>query len=145
MITLIQWRLLLQLDYTNNLSQALFIVPFVYSLAWPFKTWAINWNWGCSFTNVLPYPLTMPSLSCSSWSLHVFKPRNIWMTLTHYKVHMWQEVLLWLFLKHNFLCSQKTLSRIFHLSNAGLFLITTNFLAPDNQHNRLSNAFYSGL
>ena len=44
-----------------------------------------------------------------------------------------------------FLCSQKTLSRIFHLSNAGLFLITTNFLAPDNQHNRLSNAFYSGL
>lgn len=31
------------------------------------------------------------------------------------------------------LCSQKTLP-IFHLSDAGLFLITTNFLAPANQH-----------
>ena len=31
------------------------------------------------------------------------------------------------------LCSQKTLSRRFHRSDAGLFLITTNFLAPANQ------------
>jgi hypothetical protein len=32
------------------------------------------------------------------------------------------------------LCSQKTLPRIFHLSDAGLILITTNFLVPANQH-----------
>jgi len=32
------------------------------------------------------------------------------------------------------LCSQKTLSRRFHLSDACLFLISTNFLAPANQH-----------
>ena len=32
------------------------------------------------------------------------------------------------------LCSQKTLPRRFHLSDAGLFLITTNFIAPANQH-----------
>ena len=32
------------------------------------------------------------------------------------------------------LCSQKTLPRKFHLSDAGLFLITANFLAPANQH-----------
>jgi hypothetical protein len=32
------------------------------------------------------------------------------------------------------LCSQKTLSRRSHLSHAGLFLITTNFLTPANQH-----------
>ena len=30
------------------------------------------------------------------------------------------------------LCSQKTVPRRFHLSDAGLFLITTNFLAPAN-------------
>jgi hypothetical protein len=35
------------------------------------------------------------------------------------------------------LCSQKTLSRRFHLGDAGLFLMTANFLAPGNQH-RLS-------
>ena len=28
-ISLIQWRLLLQLDYTNKLSQDLFMVPFL--------------------------------------------------------------------------------------------------------------------
>ena len=33
-----------------------------------------------------------------------------------------------------FLCSHKTLPRRFHLNDAGLFLITTNFLAPANQH-----------
>ena len=32
------------------------------------------------------------------------------------------------------LCFQKILPRRFHLSDAGLFLITTNFLAPANQH-----------
>jgi hypothetical protein len=30
------------------------------------------------------------------------------------------------------LCSQKTFPRRFHLSNAGLFIITTNFLTPAN-------------
>jgi hypothetical protein len=32
------------------------------------------------------------------------------------------------------LCSQKTLPRRCHLNDAGLFLITTSFLAPANQH-----------
>ena len=32
------------------------------------------------------------------------------------------------------LCSQKTLARRFCLNDAGLFLITVNFLAPANQH-----------
>ena len=32
------------------------------------------------------------------------------------------------------LCSQKTLLRRCHLNDAGLFLITANFLAPANQH-----------
>jgi hypothetical protein len=32
------------------------------------------------------------------------------------------------------LCSQKTLPRRFHLSDASPFLITANFLAQANQH-----------
>jgi hypothetical protein len=32
------------------------------------------------------------------------------------------------------LCSQKTFPRRFYFSDAGLFLITANFLAPANQH-----------
>jgi hypothetical protein len=32
------------------------------------------------------------------------------------------------------LCFQKTLPRRFHLNDAGLFLITANFLAPANQY-----------
>jgi hypothetical protein len=43
------------------------------------------------------------------------------------------------------LCSQKTLPSIFHLSDAGLFLISTNFLATANQHNYPSNPFYFSL
>ena len=34
--------------------------------AWPLQPWAINYNWCCTFTNVLQWPLTVPSLSCSS-------------------------------------------------------------------------------
>jgi hypothetical protein len=44
------------------------------------------------------------------------------------------EVQPWLSLEHTTLCFQKTLPRRCHLNDAGLFLITTNFLAPAKQH-----------
>jgi hypothetical protein len=44
---------------------------------------AINCNWDCIFTSGFPWPLTVPTLSCSSWPLHAFKTSTTWVTLTH--------------------------------------------------------------
>ena len=95
---------------------------------------ATNYNWGCPFINGLLCPLTVPSLSCSSWLLHASKPvPPAWLLhITKYSCSMKYNLgYLWNMAS---LCSQKTLPRRFHLSNAGIFLITTNFLAPTNQH-----------
>jgi hypothetical protein len=69
----IYWDLPLQLGFSNSLSWAVFMVPSLNSFAWPLQSWAINCNWGCTFTNGFPRPLRAPSLSCSSWPLHAFK------------------------------------------------------------------------
>jgi len=44
------------------------------------------------------------------------------------------EVQPWLSLEQSFFVFSENTSRRFHLSIVGLFLITANFLAPDNQH-----------
>jgi hypothetical protein len=43
------------------------------------------------------------------------------------------------------LCFQKILPKMFYLSDSGLLLIMTNFLAPANQHHCPSCPFYSWL
>jgi hypothetical protein len=75
---------LLQLGFTNNLSQAgclhgakpqlLFMTPSVLD---------VNCNWGCTFTNGLPWPLTVPRLRCSPWPFHAFKSSTTWVIFTH--------------------------------------------------------------
>ena len=56
------------------------------------------------------------------WLLHITKPH----CSTRYNLgYLWNTASL---------CSQKTLPRRCHLNDAGLILITTNFLAPANQH-----------
>jgi hypothetical protein len=54
-------------------------------------------------------------------------------TLTHYQVPLKQEYNLGYLWNTASLCIQKTLPRC-HLNDAGLFLITANFLAPADQH-----------
>jgi hypothetical protein len=56
------------------------------------------------------------------WLLHISKPSC---SMRYNLSCLWNTASL---------CSQKILPRRFHLSDAGLFLITANFLAPANQH-----------
>jgi hypothetical protein len=65
--------------------------------------------------------------------LHSFKTSNNWVTLTHYQVLLQQEYNFGYLWNTASLFFQKTLLRRCHLNDAGL-LITTNFLAPANQH-----------
>jgi hypothetical protein len=76
------------------------------------------------------YPLTVPSISCSSYPLHGFKTST---TLhitksccsTRYNLgYLWNTASL---------CSQKTFPR-YHLNDACLFLIIANFLSPAHRH-----------
>ena len=55
-------------------------------------------------------------------------------SLIHYQVPLQQEYNLGYLWNTASLCFQKTLPRRCHLNDAGLFLITANFLAPANQH-----------
>jgi hypothetical protein len=94
----------------------------------------MNCNWGSTFTNGLPWPLTvwasdalhdpfMPSKPVSpGWLLHIIKSHC---SMKYNHDYLWNAASL---------SSQKTLSRRCHLNNAGLFLVTANFLAPANQH-----------
>ena len=62
------------------------------------------------------------------WFLHITKSRC---SMRYNLGYLWNTASL---------CSQKTLPRRFHLSDAGLFTITANSLAPANQH-QLSQQF----
>ena len=59
-----------------------------------------------------PWPLTVPSLSCSSWHLHAFKTSTTWVTLTHYQVQLQHEVQPWLSLEHSFFVRPENTSKI---------------------------------
>ena len=73
--------------------------------------------------------------SAASAALHdPFMPSCTWVTLTHYQVLLQQEYNLGYLWDTVSLCFQKTLPRRCHLNDAGLFLITANFLASANQH-----------
>jgi hypothetical protein len=130
----IHWCIPLKLGFTNSLSYPLFMVPNCKSFAWPLQSWDINYSWGYTFSNGLPWPLTVPSSAVlhdnfmrskpvpPGWFLHITKSS----CSRRYNLgYLWNTVCL---------CSQKTLPRRFHLSDAGLFIITANFLAPANQH-----------
>jgi hypothetical protein len=59
--------------------------------------------------------------------------------LTLGKVQLQHKVQAWLSLEHSFFLlsekkKKKKLAREFHLSDAGLFLVNTNFLVPANLH-----------
>ena len=128
---LICWGLPLQLGFTNSLSETVFMVTSLNSFAWPLQSWAVNCNWGYTFTNGHPWPLTGPSSSCSSCCLHAFKTRTTWEILTHYQVQSQHEIQPWLSLWNTAsLCSQKTLPRTFHLSDAGLFFFFFLMCSP---------------
>lgn len=70
--------------FTNSLSHWLSCLKF---FAWFLEPLTFNFHWALSFPNSLPWPLTVPNLSCSQKSLHVFKTRTTWLILTHY--HAW--------------------------------------------------------
>jgi hypothetical protein len=55
-------------------------VSFNFS-TWLLKSWASSAYWG--WTNGLSWLLTVPSFSCSLWTLHVFKASTTWVTLTN--------------------------------------------------------------
>lgn len=57
-----------------------FMVP------WPLHSW--DSNWGCTLTSGLSWPLAVPSLSGSPWSLHAFKNSTTWETPTQCQVWM---------------------------------------------------------
>jgi hypothetical protein len=54
--------------------------------------------------------------------------------ILNYQVQLPHEVQPWLGLEHSFLVLSENTSQKVHLSDADLFLITDNFLAPANQH-----------
>jgi hypothetical protein len=72
-LTSIHCGLLLQLSFTNSFSWAFLMVLSLNSFSWTLQSWAIHCNWDCTFTSGLPWPLTVPSLSSSSWLLHITK------------------------------------------------------------------------
>jgi hypothetical protein len=69
-------------------------------------------------------------------SLHAFKMSATWVTLTYYQVQLpaWGSNLAAFGAQLLYADDQESLPKLFHLSDYGLFLITTNFLVPANQH-----------
>ena len=136
----IHWGIPLKLGFTNSLSYPLFMVPTLKSFAWPLQSWAINYSWGYTFSNGLPWPLTVPSSAVLHDTFMPSKP-----VPPGWLLHITKSSLqLGSLCKTASLCSQKTLPRNFHLSDAGFFIITVYFLAPANQH-QLSQSFFPFL
>jgi hypothetical protein len=76
-----------------------------------------------STTSTMPFHgLTVPSLSCSVWSLHAFKTSTTWVTLTHYQVQPQHKGTALAISETQPLCFQKTLPRRCHLNVAGSLL-----------------------
>ena len=76
----------------------------------------------CRASADLPVPFIPSKRVPPGWLLHITKYSC---SMRYHLGYLWNT---------GSLCSQKTFRRRFHLSDAGLFLITTNFLAPANQH-----------
>lgn len=79
----------------------------------------------CTFTYVLSWTLTVPSLSWSLWLLPVFKTRTTGKTLTHYQIQQPVQGINMALGGSQLLCADpnETLPRRSCLNNAGLFLI----------------------
>lgn len=112
------WGSLQQLGCTstNCLSWALFMAPTLNFSVWPLQSWVFNSHWGCTFTNGLFWPVTVPSLSGFMWPLHAFKTSPTWVTFT-LAASGWGTTLSPFPLEHDSVCrfsgntSQKTLSQ----------------------------------
>jgi len=91
-------------------------------------------------TEAVPSPMAFHGLSkCqASDALHdPFKTSTTWVTLTHYQVLLQHAVQPWLSLEHSLFVLSENTSRRCHFNDAGLFLITANFLDPANQIHRI--------
>ena len=100
-------------------------LPSLKFCPWPFRSWGFNCYWDYPITNDLPWTLALSSsLCCLSGALPAFKTSATWwLSLTH-------SAVLWVTFtasRTQLLCvdSEETLLR-FELSDAGLFLVTTN-------------------
>lgn len=49
------------------------------------QLWGFSFNRDCTFANVLLWPLTRPSISCSLWPLRAFETGTTVMTLVYYQ------------------------------------------------------------
>jgi hypothetical protein len=76
----------------------------------------------CQASDVLHNPFMHSKHVPSGWFIHITKHSC---SMTYNLGYLWDTASL---------CSQKTLPKRFYLIDPGLFLITTNFLAPANQH-----------
>ena len=99
----------------------------------PSICWVFLLEQGCTafLSNTL---FITPCLSCSTWHLHAFETNTTWVFVTHDQVQKHHKVQLWASLEHSIFSFQKTLTRRFHLSDAGFFFITPNFLSTAIQH-----------
>lgn len=113
--------------FTNSLSWALFRLPSL-KFSMTSQYWGFNCHWVYTFSSGLSLLLTKSDINYLSRALHAFKTCAICVTITHY--YIWwpgwgttlaacgTQLLCWLW---------GNTSR-FYLSDAGLSLITTNFL-----------------
>lgn len=114
------------------------MIPSLSFFTWPLHSWAFHCHWDCTLTNGFSWSLTVQTTPILHDSFIPSKPippgwfLHITMSSCQHKVYLWNTASL---------CSLKTLPR-FYLIDAGLFLITTNFLVLANQH-QLPHALYS--
>ena len=127
LVSPVHWGLLMQLGFTDS--------PHRFS-SWCQTSTSFHDFFSLRLstaTEATPSPIAFPGLSqCRASAVfhdpfHAFKTSTTRVTLTHYKVQLPARVLS---LEHGFFVLSKTFSRRFHHSDAGFFLITTNFLAP---------------
>jgi hypothetical protein len=64
--------------------------------------WAVNYDWSCTFTNDLSWPLTFPSLKCSPWYLPAFKTSTNWVILTLYQGQLQHQIQPWDSMEYSF-------------------------------------------
>lgn len=123
--------------FTNNLSEALFMMSILSLLASLLPSWACNCYWGCTVTSGLSWRLTVPR-----WAVFLDPFMSLKSVPSEWRLHTvkfsYQHGCLW---NRGSLCSQKILP-IFHFSAAILLLNATDFLAPADQGSQQSKVFF---
>lgn len=114
---------LLQLDFTLTFHSTLFLVPHLLCVT-P-QSWAFSCHPGYTATNGLSWPLTRLALAALHDPVMPSNPCHLgdFYTLLSPATNMRYN--LGYLCNTASLCSQETLPRRFHLSDAGVFLITS--------------------